>query len=176
MVASLMTTRDILVRLGHDVEYHGASRERAERQSKYVIELEEMFDLDIAWIFYRRIYRRLQELYGFDKMYHSVRERMEALRQYYATLDEIAVEDWHKDKEVAAANREVAAARLAFAAAVLAAAIIGLGVWALPPTTDKGVGAIWGAIAFAAGMVVLAVVGGNWGRWKRALKRHSASP
>jgi hypothetical protein len=76
---ALMTAREILVKLGHDVELYRESREAAERYRKYVIELEEMFDLDIAWTFYRRMYGRLRKLRGLDEMYLNVRDRTNIL-------------------------------------------------------------------------------------------------
>jgi hypothetical protein len=149
MIASLMTAREILVKLGHDVELYRESREAAERYRKYVIELEEMFDLDIAWTFYRRMYGRLRKLRGLDEMYLNVRDRTNILGQYYATLDEI--------------KTETRRTNLAWAAAILAAAIIGLSVWLLfaPLKIEQ----VWPPVTFAASTVLLAIIWGGWGRW-----------
>ena len=155
MIAGLMTTREILVKLGHDVELHRESQAAADLHRKYIIELEEMFDLDIAWTFYRRIYQRLRRLRGLDAMYLGVRERTEVLGQYYGTLDEIKAE----------ARRT----RLSLAAAILAAAIIGLAVWTLLGQVSAR--QLWQPIAFAAVMVCVAVIWGGWGRWNVAWKR-----
>jgi hypothetical protein len=154
MAAGLMTTREILVKLGHDMELHRESQAAAELHRKYIIELEEMFDLDIAWAFYRRIYQRLRKLRGLDDMYRNVRERMELLGEYYATLDEIKAETMRT--------------RLAIAAAILAAAIIGLGVWALLGQVPGA--QVWQPILFVAITVFVAVMWGGWGRWKKARK------
>ena len=159
MIAGLMTAREILVKLGHDVELHRESQEAAERHRKYIIELEEMFDLDIAWALYRRIYRRLRKLRGLDDMYTNVRDRAEVLGQYYATLDGIIA--------------ETGRARLSWAAAILAAAIIGLTAWAaLGPAPGEG----WPLAGFAAFLVAVAVIWGGWGRWIDGWKRFWRRP
>jgi hypothetical protein len=149
MIASLMIAREILVKLGHDVELHRESKEAAERYRKYVIELEEMFDLDIAWTLYRRMYRRLRQLRGLDDMYLNVRDRTNILGQYYATLDEI--------------KTETRRTNLSWAAAILAAAIIGLSVWLL--LAPLKIGQVWLPVTFAASTVALAIIWGGWGRW-----------
>jgi hypothetical protein len=154
MAAGLMTTREILVKLGHDMELHRESQAAAELHRKYIIELEEMFDLDIAWAFYRRIYQRLRKLRGLDDMYRNVRERTGLLAQYYATLDEIKAETMRT--------------RLSIAAAILAGVIIGLGVWTLLGRVPEA--QVWQPILFAAITVSIAVICGGWGRWKKALK------
>jgi hypothetical protein len=154
MIGSLMTARELLVKLGHDMELHRESLEAAERHRKYVIELEEMFDLDIAWILYRRIYQRLRKLRRLDDMYANVRDRTEVLGQYYATLDGIITEKGRT--------------RLAWAAAILAAAIIGLTAWAALGPVPIGQARLLGGFAFF--MVVVAVIWGGWGRWLEGLK------
>jgi hypothetical protein len=155
MIASLMTAREILVKLGHDVELYRDSKEAAERYRKYVIELEEMFDLDIAWTLYRRMYRRLRKLRGLDDMYLNVRDRTSILGQYYATLDEI--------------KTETRRTNLAWAAAILAAAIIGLSVWLL--LAPLNIREVWPPVIFAASTVGLAVIWGGWGRWNAIWRR-----
>lgn len=143
MIAGLMTTREILVRLGHDVELHREPQVAAEFRRKYAIELEEMFDLDIAWAFYRKMYQRLRNLRGLDEMYRSVRERTDVLSQLDTTLDEIRTE-----------KRRT---RLSIAAAILAVPIIGLAAWQLPPYL--------GPALFATVLVIVAVTWGGWGQW-----------
>src|SRR5579862_9346479 len=102
MVAGLMITREILVKLGHDVELYREPQPAAELRRKYVLELEEMFDLDIAWTFYRKTYQRLRKLRGLDDMYRNVRERAEMLAQHSAILDEITTEKRRTRLSVAA--------------------------------------------------------------------------
>jgi hypothetical protein len=160
MIGSLMTARELLVKLGHDMELHRESLEAAERHRKYVIELEEMFDLDIAWILYRRIYQRLRKLRRLDDMYANVRDRTEVLGQYYATLDGIITEKGRT--------------RLAWAAAILAAAIIGLTAWAALGPVPIGQARLLGGFAFF--MVVVAVIWGGWGRWLEGLKHWPECP
>jgi hypothetical protein len=149
MIGGLMTAREILVKLGHDFELHRESQEAAELRRKYVIELEEIFDLDIAWTLYRKMYQRLRNLRGLDEMYRNVRERTDVLGRHDTTLDEIKTE-----------KRRT---RLSVAAAILATTIIVLGVW-----TSKS--QMWQRIVFAALMLVGAVVWGNWGRWRELWK------
>lgn len=154
MIAGLMTSREILVQLGHDVELYRKPRAAAELRRKYVIELEEMFDLDIAWTFYRKLYQRMRRLRGLDDMYRSVKERAEMLAQFSAALDDIKTEKGRT--------------RLSVAAAVLAVAILGVTIWTstrssvLPPTI------------FSAAAVSVAVVCGGWETlqdWQNSLRQ-----
>ena len=151
MIPGLMTAREILVQLGHDVELHRESQAAADLHRKYVIELEEMFDLDIAWTFYRKVYQRLRKLRGLDSMYQNVRERTEVLGQLDTTLDEIKTE-----------NRR---SNLSWAAAILAAAILGITIW----TSQRPDWPL--PTVFASAMVIIAVVWGGWGQWKDVWKR-----
>ncbi len=144
MIDGLMTAREILAKLGHDVELHREPQVAAEFRRKYAIELEEMFDLDIAWTFYRKMYQRLRRLRGLDDMYRSVRERTDVLGQLDTTLDEIRTEKGRT--------------RLSVAAAILAVPIIGLAAWAIQPQ-------IWPAL-FATVLVIAAVMVGGWGQWR----------
>ncbi len=151
MVAGLMITREILVKLGHDVELYRKPQPAAELRRKFVLELEEMFDLDIAWTFYRKIYQRLRKLRGLDDMYRNVRERAEMLAQHSAILDEITAE-----------KRRT---RLSVAAAILAGAILGVSIW------TSATKQVWGPAVFSAGVVVVAVIcAGGWEQLKDLLK------
>jgi hypothetical protein len=150
LAAGLMTTREILVKLGHDVELHRESRLAAELRRKYVIELEEMFDLDIAWTFYRRIYQRLRRLRGLDEMYRNVKELTEMLGQHDRTLDEIKAD-----------NRRN---RLSVSAALLAVAIIGVTLW-----TSSG--KIVGPTIFATLVVTAALIWGGFETWAGGIRR-----
>lgn len=150
MVAGLMITREILVKLGHDVELYRKPQPAAELRRKYVLELEEMFDLDIAWTFYRRIYQRLRRLRGLDDMYRNVRERTEMLAQHSAILDEITAE-----------KRRT---RLSVAAAFLAGAILGVTIW------TSATKQVWEPAVFSAGTVLVAVIYGGLEQLKDRMK------
>ena len=150
MIAGLMTTREILVNLGHDVELYRKPQVAAELRRKYVIELEEMFDLDIAWTFYRKIYQRLRKLRGLDDMYRNVKERAEMLAQHNTTLDDTKTE-----------NRRT---RLGVAAAILGGAVLGVTIW----TSSEP--RFWPAI-FSAIIVTVAVICGGWEQLISLLKR-----
>lgn len=148
MTASLMMAREILTKLGHDADMQRTGEPSARRRRLYVVELEEMFDLDIAWTFYRKIYQRLRMLCGLDDMYKNVQERTEILGHRDTTLDEIKAEKGRT--------------RLSEAAVVLSVVIIVLTIWPSPAQLR---------LAFAVATVAALVLRGVWSSRKDLRKR-----
>jgi hypothetical protein len=56
--------------------------ELAKRSHRLTLEMEEMFDLNVAWPEYGRLYTRIREGLGVEDVYRRARERLEQLSQY----------------------------------------------------------------------------------------------
>ncbi|HMK97296.1 MAG TPA: hypothetical protein VK425_07080, partial [Acidimicrobiales bacterium] len=153
MVMGAVTAREILGVVGHDLPKRQGQVERAQFGHDLILELEEMFDLDVAVNNYARFYRRLRCLRGLDDLYQKARERASLLGDFQDALA--------REK---ATRRST---RISIAAAALALTIIALNV-----INVTGLGkaqgsshSYWG-IVVASSMAALALLVGS-SRWLR---------
>lgn len=78
--ASAQATLDAL---GRAVSTSKGIDHMANEAHERVLELEEMYDLDIAWPEYTRFYQRLRSLAGLDRQYAHVRDRVDLLARFF---------------------------------------------------------------------------------------------
>lgn len=81
MVVSMAAARTIVQKLGDEARFSrtGDAAELARRSHLLLLELEEMYDLDVAWPTYARFYRRLRARLGLNDHYDRVREQVAML-------------------------------------------------------------------------------------------------
>ena len=87
------------------------------------LEMEEMFDLKIAWPEYQFVYCRLRERLGIDDMYKRMRARLDQLSLHANVISQ------HKEIIRAEEGEERKIEQLQWLAATLAIGIILVGVW-----------------------------------------------
>jgi hypothetical protein len=82
-----VTARAIMNALGVLATGQQDVADRARPNLDLIVELEEMFDLDVAAVVYRRFYRRLRALRGLDDQYAKTRERADLIGRYRDVID-----------------------------------------------------------------------------------------
>jgi hypothetical protein len=85
MVIAVSSSMDMMDALLREAAGQPDTLRRSSVAHELLIELEEMFDLDIASINYRLMWRRLLETFGLDSYYRLILERMELLGRYAET-------------------------------------------------------------------------------------------
>lgn len=94
MTAGLMTAREIMFQLEYEAELSQRNDgERISNQQGYVLDLEEMYDLEISWTFHRKSYARARHLFGLDEMYAGIAQKADVLGRYRAKLDSLRREE-----------------------------------------------------------------------------------
>ena len=82
MTTGASTCREVLLALARESDLEKDSLTQAQRNRDLFDELEEMYDLEVAEIPYRRFYSRLRRLRGLEDQYRRVRDRAGLLGQY----------------------------------------------------------------------------------------------
>jgi hypothetical protein len=143
---------------------------RAKASYEFIIELEEMYDLDVTWLVYAQFFRNIRNKLGIDEQYGGIRERVNLLTRYTEVQESIKRAD---ERSKAEAERSTAEAErgkierdnfvIGSTAAILAIILIAL--------TAFGTNIYLGYRILSAGGSVLLVLGVAIVLWQRRRAR-----
>ncbi len=142
-LVGVTSLRAMVGALGLESERSGQSDvvSLAETSHRLTLEMEEMFDLNVAWPEYGHLYERLRAQLGIANVYRRARDRLDRLSQY---ADIVIRTEQNRDLEM-----------LQWIAGLLAVGIIGVGIVQVFATES---GHLAGWISIAVALVTLALV------------------
>jgi hypothetical protein len=95
MMIACTTTQAALDALGHEVARSEGVVDLAREGHERILELEEMYDLDLAWPEYARFYQRLRNRMHLEEQYSQVRDRVSLLTRFFEIEDRVGQEQRH---------------------------------------------------------------------------------
>ena len=151
MLIGIASARTIVRALGHAVERSASTavREVAAQSHQLTLELEEMYDLDIAWDSYARIYARLRQQWGVEQQHRRARQRAEVLAEHVEVIARSRQEEFLKELQVVAGVATLVIIGLAVLQVIIGLAV--LKIW-------TGHDPLWGIAATGVGVVILGLV------------------
>ena len=145
MVMAAVAIREMTQALLHETIQAKSSQDLARVDRSMLVELEEIYDVDIVGSVFTRFYRNLRMQLGLDADYARVREQVQSLSAATSRESNIRSNTW---------SRAIAAAAAAFGAAVLLLSIFGY-PQQLPPNRQSE---IWWAVAILASAFLVAAL------------------
>jgi len=134
MVIAAASATETMLELGREIALPLPVVQLAETAYQFTLELEEMYDLDSAWLIFTRFFRNIRKSLGIDGQYERVRERVDLLARH-AEVNERT-------------RTELETVEVTIIGAILAIVLIGLATLSVPE-----VGSMW--------YFRLAVIGGS---------------
>jgi tetrahydromethanopterin S-methyltransferase subunit F len=92
MIIGAASATETMLELGREISQPLPVVQLADTAYQFTLELEEMYDLDTAWLMYTRFFRSIRKVLGIDEQYEGVRERVELLARNAEVNERIRTE------------------------------------------------------------------------------------
>jgi hypothetical protein len=158
MVIAAASTTETMLELGREIDQPLPVAQLADTAYQFILELEEMYDLDTTWLIFTRFFRNIRKSLGIDEQYQGIRERVELLARNAEVNERIRTE------------RETV--EVTIIGAILAIVLIALAALSVPelgPHWDFRITFIGGAIMLVLLIIVYRFVRSKR-RWLRKLR------
>jgi hypothetical protein len=92
MIMGAASATETMLELGREISQPLPVVQLADTAYQFTLELEEMYDLDTAWLMYTKFFRSIRKSLGIDEQYEGVRERVELLARNAEVNERIRTE------------------------------------------------------------------------------------
>ncbi len=150
--------------LTHETDRLRDVAELSELGHNRIMDLEDVYEFDVAWPAYASFYRRLRSLLGVDQEYAEIKERLELLFRF-AQVEQRTREEHLRDEEIAIAAKEQRLAlshshRVESAAAIVGGSLLLISLAGVLATYTPNVHSYFHQARIAA--AVIFVLGAAW--------------